>query len=81
MVKNSLAGLASTDNSKNTLPTGESPQLGRKAKPVAEKARNPITLKFTDAELKIINEQAGLTAKATYLKHLLLAETQLFNRD
>ena len=83
MSKNSLAALKTEDKSKNSLPTTtkatvRGAALGRKAKPLADKAKNPITLKFTDAELEKIQKVAGLTPKATLLKELLLKETSLF---
>lgn len=84
MSKNSLAALKSKDNSKNSLPTEPKQPgivaMGRKAKPLAEKAKNPITLKFTDVELAQIEKIAGLVPKATLLKQLLLTETSLFKK-
>lgn len=80
MAKNSLAGVKSTDNSKNALPTDKpkSQGAGRKAKSKAEKASKPVTLKFTESEMKAIEEKSGLVPNATFLKQLLLTQTDLF---
>jgi len=81
MAKNSLAGVKSPDKSKNALPTDEKPTsqgVGRKAKPKAEKASKPVTLKFTESELKVIEEKSGLVPNATFLKQMLLTQTDLF---
>jgi hypothetical protein len=83
MSKNSLAQVKSESA---TLPT-EPPKpevheirLGRRPKPVAEKASKPITLKFTEEEFNKISKKAGLISKATLLKQLLLTETSLFKK-
>ena len=79
--KNSLANLQSLqkhDHSANELPTEPKKGVGRKAKAAADKAKHPITLKFTDAELETIEKAAGLAPKATFLKSLLLEKTDLF---
>lgn len=75
--KNGLSGLdpVPTDKSKNSLPGQR--KLGRKAKPLAEKASEAITLKFTKAELALIEDKSGLVAKATFLKDLLVRKTDL----
>lgn len=83
MAKNDLSQFKNkaTDNSKNSLPSNEkikSQGVGRKAKPKAEKASKPITLKFTESELSTIEDKSGLVPNATYLKQLLLAQTDLF---
>lgn len=83
MLKNSIAGYKTkdNDNSKNELPgrnLHEKKSVGRKAKPASEKAGKPITLKFTESELHIIEEKSGLIPNATYLKELLLKQTSLF---
>lgn len=83
MAKNDLTKFKGrgVDNSKNALPSKEKPKaqgVGRKPKPAAEKASKPITLKFTEGELKIIEDKSGLVPNATYLKNLLLTQTDLF---
>lgn len=80
MANNSIAGFGS-DKSKNELPTEASikKKPGRKAIPNEIKARHAITLKFTDEELKKIEEKCGYVPKATYLKQILVSEGGLFD--
>ena len=83
MAKNDLSQFKKkgADNSKNSLPSNDKPKpqgVGRKAKPKAEKASKPITLKFTERELELIEAQSGLIPNATYLKQLLITQTDLF---
>lgn len=82
MVNNDLSKFKSdVDNSKNDLPTSAkkpSAGVGRKAKAVSEKASKPITLKFTESELAIIEKKSGLIPNATYLKELLVKQSDLF---
>ncbi len=78
MAKNSLAAIKNADNSKNSLPLTPKSKAGRKAKPTAEKASRPITLKFTEVELELIERRSGLVPNATYLKQLLIENTDLF---
>jgi len=74
MLKNSLSALKQDAPTNSKLHTGSAepkptPKLGRK--PKANKAKNPITLKFTDAELAEIEALSGLVPNATYLKNEL----------
>lgn len=80
MAKNSLAAIKSTDNSKNNLPLTPKSKAGRKAKPKSEKASRPITLKFTEQELALIEERSGLIPNATFLKELLREHTDLLKQ-
>lgn len=50
----------------------------RKAKPVAEKQSMSITLRFTPAEYEHIKKKAGLVQSATYLRHAIFTQTDLF---
>lgn len=78
MAKNSLAAIKNADNSKNSLPLTPKSKAGRKAKPKSDKASKPVTLKFTESELELIEQRSGLVPNATYLKQLLIENTDLF---
>ena len=49
----------------------------RKPKPIIEKQSETVGLRFTKSELAQIKEKAGLVPVATYLKNLLVAETDV----
>ncbi len=51
---------------------------GRKPKKPADKESEVIAVKLTKAELAKLEEKAGLIPKATYLKHVLRNETDIF---
>lgn len=87
--KNSLAALKTKDVSPNSLPsqaqflkmTASVSKAWRKAKPIAEKASKPITLKFTPAEFELIEDKAGLINKATFIKSILSEQTTLLQEE
>ena len=81
MANNSIAGFGG-DKSKNELPTDESVKKkpGRKAIPPEVRARHAVTLKFTDEEMEILEENCGFVPKATFLKQGILSQTDLIKR-
>ncbi len=59
-----------------TLPTIQ--PAWRKPKPASEKESEIVTLKITMHEMGALKEKAGLVPIATYVKHYLREESDLF---
>tara|TARA_B100001063_G_C16559504_1_gene450222 strand:- start:417 stop:680 length:264 start_codon:yes stop_codon:yes gene_type:complete len=53
-------------------------KAGRKPKPASEKATEQITIKFTPGQYQKLTEKAGLIPIATFLKHQLETNTDVF---
>ena len=79
--KNDLSSLRV--ESKNTLQNAqhsfETKKAWRKPKPVQEKQSEMIGLRFTLKEYENVKAKAGLVPIATYLKHALFKQTDIFN--
>ena len=56
---------------KKSQPEPQGRRVGRRKKPAKEKENKTISLRFTEAEYRAIEEKAGLVPLATFLKHEL----------
>ena len=55
-------------------------RAGGSGKPPKEKNKNLVGLSFTDSELAHLKEVAGLVPLATYVKHRLKTDTDIFQK-
>jgi hypothetical protein len=57
--------------------TKKASKAGRKSLSEEKKAKHRITLLLNDEELKTFTKKAGMIAHGTFLKHILVTETDL----
>lgn len=57
----------------------EPQKSGRKSLPDGKKATHRITLLLNDDELEKFTKKAGIIANGTYLKHIIVTETDLLD--